>query len=132
MRTTIEIWNEKSARLVELILSKMDGGYTPEQMAEIDELNKFLDAHINPKVDAVRLKGYMEADLETLLQLQTNFTTSLIKLEKLVEKLVENSESFESNLEKLESEINDFDNQILFFKEKFLMTYDKNHKFFGK
>lgn len=128
MRTTIEIWNEKSARLLELILSRMDGEYTPEQMAEIEELNKFLDTHINPKVDAVRLKGYMETDLETLLQLQTNLMTSLMKLEKLVE----NSESFESNLEELESEINDFDNQILFFKEKFLMTYDKNHKFFGK
>ena len=114
MRTTIEIWNEKSARLLELILSRMDGEYTPEQMAEIDELNKFLDTHINPKVDAVRLKGYMETDLETLLQLQTNLMTSLMKLEKLVE----NSESFESNLEELESEINDFDNQILFFKEK--------------
>jgi hypothetical protein len=128
MRTTIEIWNEKSARLLELILSRMDGEYTPEQMAEIDELNKFLDTHINPKVDAVRLKGYMETDLETLLQLQTNLMTSLMKLEKLVE----NSESFEFESERLESEINDFDNQILFFKEKFLMTYDKNHKFFGK
>lgn len=128
MRTTTEIWNEKSARLLELILSRMDGEYTPEQMAEIDELNKFLDTHINPKVDAVRLKGYMETDLETLLQLQTNLMTSLMKLEKLVE----TSESFEFDLEQLESEINDFDNQILFFKEKFLMTYDKNHKFFGK
>lgn len=128
MRTTIEIWNEKSARLLELILSRMDGEYTPEQMAEIDELNKFLDTHINPKVDALRLKGYMETDLETLLQLQTNLMTSLMKLEKLVE----TSESFEFESERLESEINDFDNQILFFKEKFLTTYDKNHKFFGK
>lgn len=128
MRTTIEIWNEKSARLLELILSRMDGEYTPEQMAEIDELNKFLDTHINPKVDAVRLKGYMETDLETLLQLQTNLMTSAMKLEKLVE----TSESFEFDLEQLESEINDFDNQIIHFKEKFLMTYDKNHKFFGK
>jgi hypothetical protein len=128
MRTTTEIWNEKSARLLELILSRMDGEYTPEQMAEIDELNKFLDTHINPKVDAVRLKGYMETDLETLLQLQTNLMTSAMKLEKLTE----NDESFEFDLEELESEINDFDNQILFFKEKFLMTYDKNHKFFGK
>jgi hypothetical protein len=128
MQTTIEIWNEKSARLLELILSRMDGEYTPEQMAEIDELNKFIDTHINPKVDAVRLKGYMETDLETLLQLQTNLMTSLMKLEKLDE----TSESFEFESERLESEINDFDNQILFFKEKFLMTYDKNHKFFGK
>ena len=128
MRTTTEIWNEKSARLFELILDRMEGEYTPEQMAEIDELNKFLDTHINPKVDAVRLKGYMETDLETLLQLQTNLMTSLMKLEKLVE----NSESFEFESERLESEINDFDNQILFFKEKFLMTYDKNHKFSGK
>jgi hypothetical protein len=128
MRTTTEIWNEKSARLLELILSRMDGEYTPEQMAEIDELNKFLDTHINPNVDAVRLKGYMETDLETLLQLQTNLMTSLMKLEKLDEI----SESFEFESERLESEINDFDNQILFFKEKFLMTYDKNHKFFGK
>ena len=128
MQTTIEIWNEKSARLLELILSRMDGEYTPEQMAEIDELNKFIDTHINPKVDVVRLKGYMETDLETLLQLQTNLMTSLMKLEKLDE----TSESFEFESERLESEINDFDNQILFFKEKFLMTYDKNHKFFGK
>ena len=128
MRTTTEIWNEKSARLFELILDRMEGEYTPEQMAEIDELNKFLDTHINPKVDAVRLKGYMETDLETLLQLQTNLMTSLMKLEKLDE----TSESFEFESERLESEINDFDNQILFFKEKFLMTYDKNHKFSGK
>ena len=128
MLTTTEIWNEKSARLFELILDRMEGEYTPEQMAEIDELNKFLDTHINPKVDAVRLKGYMETDLETLLQLQTNLMTSLMKLEKLDE----TSESFEFESERLESEINDFDNQILFFKEKFLMTYDKNHKFSGK
>jgi len=128
MRTTIEIWKEKNARLLELILSRMDGEYTPEQVAEMNELNKFVNAHIDPNVDAVRLKGYIEADLETLLQLQTNLITSLMKLEKLVE----NSESFESTLEELESEINDFDNQILFFKEKFIMTYDKNHKFFGK
>lgn len=128
MRTTIEIWKEKNARLLELILSRMDGEYTPEQEAEMDELNKFVNTHIDPNVDAVRLKGYMEADLETLLQLQTNLITSLMKLEKFTEK----GEYLEYTLEKLESEINDYDNQILFFREKFLMTYDKNHKFYGK
>jgi len=128
MRTTIEIWKEKNARLVELILTKMDGEYTPEQKAEMDELNEFVNSHIDPNVDAVRLKGYMEADLETLLQLQTNLITSLMKLEKFTEK----GEYLEYTLEELESEINDYDNQILFFKEKFIITYDKNHKFFGK
>lgn len=128
MRTTIEIWNEKSARLLELILSRMDGEYTPEQVAEMDELNEFVNSHIDPNVDAVKLKGYMETDLETLLQLQTNLMTSSMKLEKFIEK----GEYLEYTLDELESKINDFDNQILHFKEKFLITYDKNHKFFGK
>lgn len=147
MQTTKEIWNEKEARLSEIapVVSKLvlqGKQVEPTLLKEVEELREFFDTHIDPQVDEIQLTGVMSLDLDKLTRISDNISNCLVDMKEM--KIFMNSfvpdedDDDQLTYEELQEKYNEMCEKYeelrllqLNFNEKFLMTYDQNHKFYN-
>lgn len=141
MKTTPEIWNQKMNRLDEIAPTMSRDKFLGKEIdpileAEVKELREFLDSHVDPEVDKIHLTGNMFLDLEKFARLGDDLYRIHKEMSELGNDTYDEDGKYNRfigrRIDELDEKYSNLRMMQMNYQEKFLMTYDTSHKFYGK